>query len=281
MRKIYLIATLLLCVTAAAIADLESENGKAGRTGSPGESTCHSCHSDFTENTGGGSIVITSNMTNWQYMPGQTYQVTVTVNRTGSSVFGFGLEALKNSDNTDAGTLVITNATETQIKTATVSGTTRNNVVHKMDGGFTPNSHAFTFNWTAPMSGVGNITLYSSSIAGNHNGSESGDYVYTTSHVITPNTTGVAENNLNSQLNIFPNPAKDFITVKSVDFVDSSPVEINLCSLNGKTVMEKSFTETTAHSVKIKLDIGIANGMYLLKVRNSENSYTDKILVAR
>ncbi|HRH37623.1 MAG TPA: hypothetical protein PK760_04730, partial [Flavobacteriales bacterium] len=54
-------------------------NGKAGRTGAPGENTCvNSCHNSYALNSGTGSIMLAStNMTNWQYVPGQTYTINV------------------------------------------------------------------------------------------------------------------------------------------------------------------------------------------------------------
>ena len=76
-----------------------SENGKAGRTNSPGESNCSSCHGDFVANTGGGSITITNTgMNNWQYTPGQTYPITVTVSKTGMPLFGVDVECLTSTN---------------------------------------------------------------------------------------------------------------------------------------------------------------------------------------
>ena len=160
-----------------------SDNGRAGRTGSPGEATCTDCHADYNENDGVGSISI-SGITGGTYTPGTTYNMSITVSRSGSTVFGLGCEVLTAS-NTNAGTLVITNSAQTQLKSATVSSVSRQSVVHQLDGGFTSNSHTFNFNWTAPAAGTGPVTFYYSSIAGNHDGNESGDYVYTSSMALT------------------------------------------------------------------------------------------------
>ncbi|MBL0316089.1 MAG: hypothetical protein IPP69_10010 [Flavobacteriales bacterium] len=60
----------------------DSPDGKAGHNGSPGEQTCakSTCHTSYTLNSGPGSVSITApGMTNWQYVPGQTYTINVTV----------------------------------------------------------------------------------------------------------------------------------------------------------------------------------------------------------
>ena len=86
-------------------AETASDNGKAGYTGSPNELLCDDCHDAYTINTGGGSVVLSSaNMNNWEYVPGQTYNMTLTVARSGSPLFGLGLEAL-DASNANAGTL--------------------------------------------------------------------------------------------------------------------------------------------------------------------------------
>ncbi len=181
-KYIYYLLPLIVIVMTSSIL---SDNGKAGKTGSPGELTCIDCHGDFSANTGGGSITITNTgMTNWQYTPGQTYPITVTVARTGSSIFGLGVECLT-AANANAGTLVITNSASTQIKNATVSGVSRANVVHQLNGGLASNSKSFTFNWTAPPAGTGTVKFYYAGIAGNNNGNESGDYVYNNFQSVT------------------------------------------------------------------------------------------------
>lgn len=98
-----------------------SENGRAGKAGSPGETTCVSCHSDFTANTGGGSVTI-SGISGGQYTPGTTYNMSVTVAKSGVSLFGLGCEAMTSTNN-NAGTLVITNSAQTKLLSSTVGGT--------------------------------------------------------------------------------------------------------------------------------------------------------------
>jgi hypothetical protein len=186
LRKI-LITTLPLAALIIMTSLQMSDNGKAGRTGSPGETNCTNCHNSFTLNSGGGSITMQSpGMTGFQYTPGQTYTMSVTVARTGSSLFGVGIEALT-SANANAGTLNITDPASTQIKSATVSGVSRRNIVHVLNGGASTDSKVFNFSWTAPAAGTGNVTFYFAGVSavGTGNGNENNDYVYTSTQVLT------------------------------------------------------------------------------------------------
>ncbi len=153
MKKNLLIVLSLLIVFIVSTAGILTDSGRSGKAGSPSESTCVQCHSDNPINSQGGSVVISSNMSNWQYQPGQTYSMTVTISETGKTVFGLCFESLKNSDNTNAGTFAITHTTESQTMTASNG---RACVTHKLDGGFvtTPGTKAFAFNWTAPATNV-------------------------------------------------------------------------------------------------------------------------------
>ena len=185
MIKKLLLTALPIIVFALFTSEQMSDNGKAAKTGAPGEVNCTDCHGDYTLNSGGGSISIAApTMAGFQYTPGQTYNMSVTVSRSANSLFGVGIEALT-SGNANAGTLNITDAASTQIKSATVSGVSRRNIVHTLDGGATAASKVFNFSWTAPASGTGNVTFYFAGVAGDGDGNESGDYVYIGSQLLT------------------------------------------------------------------------------------------------
>lgn len=158
-----------------------SDDGRAGYTGSPGESDCTNCHSSFPVNTGGGSITLQNpGMPANEYVPGQSYTLSVTVTRSSNNLFGFGFEAL-NSINDNAGTLVITDPAATQIKTRVVTGITRRNVVHQLNAGSMSGSKTFNFSWTAPASGTGPVNFYFAGVAADGNGNDNNDYVYKSS----------------------------------------------------------------------------------------------------
>lgn len=273
----------LLAVAVGTMSFVMSDNGKAGYTASPGEASCNAsgCHTGHSLNSGGGSVVITApTMPNWQYTPGQVYPISVTVAQTGIALFGLGFEAVK-STGANGGTLTITNSQQTQIKTKTISGNVRTNVVHQMNGGAGSNTKTFTFNWTAPASGSGNITFYVSGNAANGNGSESGDYIYTASQVASQITTGLSDiAGFRASVNVFPNPVSENF---NVHFALSEPgsVQIELISIEGK-ICDKIASETYApgeHEISHTLPQGLKKGNYLLSIHNNGHVINKKIMI--
>jgi ethanolamine utilization microcompartment shell protein EutS len=167
---------------------------------------CDDCHDAYTINTGGGSVVLSSaNMNNWEYVPGQTYNMTLTVARSGSPLFGLGLEAL-DASNANAGTLTITDAASSQIKTKLVG--------------------------TAPATDIGPVTFYYAGVASNADGDEAiGDYVYNGVQVVTPaNTTGIGQASARNSF-CFPNPASSQLSVR----VQGTTI-VRLIDTEGRTV---------------------------------------------
>ncbi len=268
LKHITLISSTLLGVLLLS-SGTQEDNGKAGKTGSPGELTCIDCHDDFAQGAGGGSITLGStNMTNWEYVPGTTYHMTSTVARTGTSLFGTGVECLTNT-NTNAGTLTITN-TSTQIKSATVNGVSRKNVVHTLNGGASNNSKVFAFDWVAPATNVGNVTFYFAGVAANGDGDEHvGDYVYVGSQVVTPAvSTGISEEDATFGVALYPNPVTDLLRVEYT-LADAANVEVTLFDLNGRLVAEllNAKRQPGRHSELVG-DLGhFTAGTYVLRTR--------------
>ncbi len=277
MKKIYIII-LFFSVTFLAIADILNEDGKAARTGAPGEFDCTGCHTSFAVNAGPGSISITSpNLTNWQYIPGQTYQIDVTVAHTGKPLFGFGFESLRTSNNTNAGAFAITNNTETQLKSATVSGTPRSNVVHKQNGGLTNDAHTFSFNWTAPSTNIGNIRFWTAGNASDNQGDTLGDYVYKTSQLVTPFVTGINEVDEISYLSVSPNPAGNHFELRTINFNKGDLVWVS--DIHGKIVFSKEM-ELSTNIIRVNSS-AYSNGVYMVSYRSGGKTKSSKVLVVK
>jgi hypothetical protein len=281
MKNKNLLIVICTIVFTTAAASILSEDGKAGRTGSPTETTCVSCHDNTPVNTGGGSVVITSNMSNDMYVPSQTYTMTVTVSEAGKLLFGTGVEAL-NSGNTDAGTLVITNATETHLLTASNG---RVNVVHNLNGGLvtTPGSKSFNFDWTAPATDIGYVTFYVGSVAAIGDQDPADDNTYTTSKIFSsPTTVGIKEINSDVQFSVFPNPVKDVMNIYFFNN-ENVTVEAGLYSITGQKVADL-FNQSVSHAV-IEKHIPVAdswkNGVYFLNVKHDGQISTKRILIQR
>ena len=164
----------------------EYSAGKAGSNGSPGEGTCASgsCHSNFALNSGIGSVSISVvGLVNGNlYVPGETYQVSVTVQQQGIGLFGFGLESLQASG-ANAGSW--TPGADSHILNATISGNSRATIAHIDNSGFSSNARTWSFSWTAPSTEIP-VTMYAAGNAANANGGVGGDYIYTSALSLMP-----------------------------------------------------------------------------------------------
>ncbi len=149
-----------------------STGSPGGKTGSPGDggTTCTQCHGGTATPQDGW---ITSTIPVEGYEPGQTYSITATGTHDGVVKFGFELTAEDmNADKT--GALIVTNASQNQL----VNG---NNSITHSAGGTAPsgNTKSWTFDWTAPAEGTGDVTFYGAFNAANGNGNNQGDVIYT------------------------------------------------------------------------------------------------------
>lgn len=278
-RKL-LLGVMPIAMIALFTSEKMSDNGKAGYTGSPGEQTCINCHNDFSVNSGGGSIAIgASTMTNWEYVSGTTYNMSVTVARTGNGMFGIAIEAL-DATNDNAGTLNITDAASTQIKSRTVSGISRRNVVHMLDGGLNADSKEFNFSWTAPATNVGPVTFFYSGIAADADGNETGDYVYAGSQVANPNTTAINIVKAEASTSVYPNPASSFMNV-TYTAKQSGTVSMNLFNLNGQLVQKQiaSSSQPGLHTESIRNLNEIPIGIYMLQTIVDGSANIQKVII--
>ncbi|MBL4655286.1 MAG: T9SS type A sorting domain-containing protein [Bacteroidia bacterium] len=145
------------------------------RTGAPGETTCSGCHGGASGI--GGTIDFDGGSS--KYIPGQTY----TINVTGESGTknGFEMVILRDSDDTNIGSITTTNTTNT----ASVTAGSRTYISHKNADG----NNTWSYDWTAPSSDEGSITFYLAVNKADGNGSSfggSGDLIYTNTLSITP-----------------------------------------------------------------------------------------------
>ncbi|UCE18049.1 MAG: hypothetical protein JSV84_14470 [Gemmatimonadota bacterium] len=180
MSERHLFLGFLLIMGFSAIFWAYSSNPPNGRAGDPpSRMTCTQCHDSFALNSGDGMLSI-DNVPDI-YTPGETYTITVTLSDPGQSRWGFELTTL-DDDNAQAGTIVVTEDTNTQLSDN--SGSNPDYIKQRSAGTFAGTNDgpvSWTFDWTAPLTDVGEVTFYASGNAANNNESTSGDYVYTAS----------------------------------------------------------------------------------------------------
>ena len=161
------IFTIILMSLSALFANSGGPNaGHANNA--PNFNNCTSCHSGAA-NSSDGSIAFTGLPES--YVPGETYEVTVSVTGTNSS--GYGFQAIAQAGEDAAGVISLNS----------------NSSSAEINGSYIQQSEPITsgswvFDWIAPSEDVGNVTFSASGLAANYPTSNSGDEVYTVATII-------------------------------------------------------------------------------------------------
>ncbi|MGB1207005.1 MAG: choice-of-anchor V domain-containing protein [Chitinophagales bacterium] len=249
--------------------------GKTGAEGLTGTTICTQCHSGGVLNMGGGSFNIIFNNGVNQYLPSQTYNITVNLEDATKTVFGFELEC-RDTDGNPVGSFM-ENAANVGISTDPVG---RTFVHHDMAN----SNGTFTFSWTAPDVAPEAITFYAAGVAGNNNANSSGDNVYAANRSITlmPSSIETTENKV-SLVNVYPNPINEDMTI-SYTLNEQQRVTANIYDTSGRLV-EKVFESmqtvgNQTQTYQINRNLYENTGMYVLQIVG-ENGFetSQKILI--
>ncbi|MGL4292338.1 MAG: LamG-like jellyroll fold domain-containing protein [Bacteroidales bacterium] len=90
-----------------------------------------------------------------------------------------------------------------------------------------------------------------------------------------PPVTGIQETTTDrkEKITVFPNPTKDFITVKG-NIGGVAPVKYEICSMKGELVAKAILPDSMIISLE-----NLPSGTYFLRLFNSESSHTEKIQI--
>jgi len=279
-RKNFLLVTFAFLVaiviisTSSNTANSNAGGAPTGNTGSPFDNkTCaqSGCH--------GGTAteifnIITSNVPLTGYVPGSTYTITASVADQSLVKFGFQISP-QNITGTLLGTMIITNSTTTKF-----TSSTNKYITHKSSGtSFPGHTATWSFDWIAPNAGTGDVTFYGAFNFSNNNGQSSGDLIRKTSTTI-PEVFGVGVNEVGGtlSLNVFPNPAKDNISINY--YLNSEQATtISLFDLSGKRVALLANESQSAGNYNTSYAIDeINSGVYVVELRAGDQSYFRKIV---
>jgi hypothetical protein len=246
-----------------------SSGAPAGYTGSPGDGrNCTACHAGTATSQNG---LITSNIPVFGYSPDSIYAITASIATAGVVKFGFEVSP-QNVSGTKLGTLTATNSTQTQLVN---SG---KYITHKLAGTSTTTtgSKSWTFNWTAPIAGTGDVTFYGAFNSSNDDGSDDGDKITLSQFLVHENTTtGVHEPVAESAVKVFPNPASSFINVAPASAMHIYTVSI--FDLQGKKIMEEDDRAGETFSFDIQ---ALNAGIYILVMNMPQKVVSEKIMVS-
>ncbi|MFM1876825.1 MAG: hypothetical protein RL266_2562 [Bacteroidota bacterium] len=274
MKKKFTIALSFLLMTGMVydynfrMAHTNSAGGPAGNTGSPGDGfTCarSGCHAGGPAQSNE-TVELSSDIPQSGYIGGNTYNLTLTMTKTGGAKFGFQLSP-QDISGIVLGTL--TAGTGSQITgggylTHTFNGTS-------VSGG----TKSWDFQWTAPTSGTGDVMFYMVGNFTNNNGSTNGDVIITESVAFNEASgVGISEAQLEA-LSVYPNPVIEEIHVAAKD-VDEE-IFFTMYSIDGRKVLEEKH-----EAGDITIDVSTKNlstGVYFLQMEAGGNSTIKKLLV--
>ena len=229
-------------------------NGPGGnRTGSPGSSgNCGSCHGggNFSGQLTVGAVEIGDTNFISTYTPGKDYEVLVKAKSTSTRL---GFQATASTANGNAA------GTYGTAPSGTITYTSGTKMIW---GHTTPSTTGiWRIKWTAPSSGAGTVTFYSSCVFSNANGRDNGDQVGVTSKSVTEAASTSTNRTINfNSIKLLGNPGNSEVKL-------SEPVQKMLIwNINGQIVASSNHSE--------KCNVAHLNaGTYFLQILTNNNQY--------
>lgn len=217
-------------------------------------------------------------------MPDSVYQISIAVEATGFTHYGFASQILNNA-NTNAGTFQNLGA-----GVKFLGPTNKRSMVHTTPKiGSSGQAVTFTYNWKAPSGG--NATIYAIANAVNGNNSTSGDFVISPvslNLVAAPTPTvnidslgvGIKKTSFESvsAISIYPNPANSLSTM-SFYLNESRLITIELIDIRGTAIkqLHNQQQEAGSHSLLLNLN-GVASGVYFIRTLADGQKVSQKLI---
>ena len=239
----------LIILQSFGVSGLGKRDGtEPGYTGSPGDTlkNCTVCHGGSATNVSGW---ITSTIPPTGYVPGNTYLITATNTSIGHNRFGF------------------------LVSPQAVNG----NLLGTMDV-FSIDSKSWTFNWTAPVSGTGDVVFYGA-FNSNHDGHKGGEVTQLSTLRVKENGTTYTNNIEKSiDFNMFPNPVQNSLTI-NFNLNKNTLVQVSLYDLSGKKVSELLNKQMNGE-VSQQFDLSaVENGIKFIKIQIGNEFFNKRLLV--
>lgn len=273
MRKTLLFSAsaAILYLTITSYSTGPANGGLGNRTGSPGSNgTCAAggCHTTGAatasievrdKNLGPTSTPVTN------YVAGNTYLVTI--KGTGpNNRFGFQVTAL---DGTATPIGVFGDFSAGNIQGFPTTSPT----IVEQSSAFQGSSNAFdkTFEWTAPSTGSGAITLYGIVNSVNFNGQSTGDVVSPNTSVTLADNTSVNDLANTISISAYPNPATDIVRLDMTN-VSTGDYAINVFDISGRRLLQNQIAiNNNTYSFTLNTQTWVA-GVYYVQVLSENGS---------
>lgn len=274
LRSLLPLSLLLIIFVGQAVS--YSSGPPSGNTGAPGNNTCATagCHNSFGLNAGTGLLSLETTVPQIGFTPGETYTVTVKMKEAGKSIFGFQALMFGTAEQKGVGTVSITDASRT--KTLTNVGNAY--AMQTKTGSTAADSAVWSYDWVAPAKGTGEVTLYSASVASNGNGNRVGDYVYTSTLMVSEApTASLEELSEIAAANLYPNPTTDFLTL-DLRLAEATPIQWTISDLQGRT-WQQGETSTLTSGWNTQFDLSeLPSGLYQLEIKTASGRWREKVV---
>jgi hypothetical protein len=292
-RILFLAVMAISLIVFASYTVLKTSGAHPGSTGAPGDQTCmqSGCHTGtVTLDTGIVNTLVFSSI-DTTYLPGQSYTLTLKVNKPFIQKFGFELLALQDSNNTNIGDFTLIESTRTQTVSYPSGSEVRHSVTHKTAGTTTstPGAIQWRMRWTAPPADAGTITFWYASNCTNNNGNENGDHIFLSTFqirskdttTIDTSTTGIKDLNLKNALRAYQEGNSQTLSINFASYTQQKGTVV-LSDASGKLILEKEIQIVPGHNMeRVKLPDNYSEGLYIVKLYTDKNVYTNKILLRK
>lgn len=206
------------------------------------------------------------------YVPGQTYTLSVTIMATSGTPAEYGFQA------------VALDASETN--TGTFGTPASGQQITSLDNGNQYWEHAgaqlenqFEIEWTAPTdASAGEITFYSAGIAANDGNGSGGDGAANSSLSVQPMASSIFQiETLPIDVQIYPNPVQEIANVQ-VDSDTRRSVNLNIFDVQGRLVQSQvAELEVGENQLSVNANT-LTTGIYSLQITDGERVKSLKIL---
>ncbi len=277
--KVFYLASVLTLFVQNAFA--YSSGPPDGYAGDPPQShICIVCHSSFPPNSGDGTWTISGIPT--EYVPGDTYNLTITLKDPGQSRWGFEMTAIT-TEGLQGGTFVPLNQ---YVQVSEGPGELRDYIKHTLIGTFGgQDSAVWNFNWVAPANNAGEISFYAAFNAANFNFNPTGDYIY--NGVITTVPTSISEarkTNLPGALSatVSPNPLSSHLRLTLI-LPEGTNTHAWIEGLNGRKIGEvlNGYLTKGLHLIDYPRVSSLKPGVYFLIVKAGETTVSRPFVIIK
>lgn len=287
-KTIALFVTLAIPLLFVNFTYIKVAGAHPGATGAPGDGSCadKGCHTGNVikdDNTVNSLLFPTADST---YVPGQTYSITIKVKNPGIQRFGFQVVSLWDANNNNAGTLKVKETTRTQLLTHKLSGSSdiRYEITHKQDGtpAMSTGNTEWTFNWTAPATAQGTITMYYATNSTNNDGANSGDNIRLSKFQLKPaGPSGIDEYINKNDVTTYYDRDESVLHLQYT-LKKQCGVKISVMDGIGQQIYIHDKTELKSPgfvSEKFALPAHVSSGIYFVTLHYENKSVTKKIFI--